>query len=131
MKPVRDPAPMALFGARLRTLRRQRKLTQQAVADRLRVHRTTYTKYETGCVTPDQQGLVQLAEIFGVTVDFLLGRGDGEDMPRVNNDENLPMLLTLQEKVLVQMFRQMDRRQQNELVARVQQEFREKMKRPY
>ena len=41
-------------------------------------------------------------------------------------DENQPTMLTLQEKVLVQLFRQLDRRQQNELVARAQQEFRER-----
>ena len=68
--------PSSLFGSRLRMLRRQARWTQQVMADRLRIHRTTYTKYETGVVTPDQQGLLQLAEIFGVTVDYLLGRED-------------------------------------------------------
>ena len=125
MKPVRDAAPMVMFGARLRDLRRQRKLTQQGVADRLQVDRTTYTKYETGRVSPDHQGLVRLAEVFGVSVDFLLGRVETEE-PRVVNDENQPMMLTLQEKVLVQMFRQIPRDRQNELVATAQRVFRER-----
>lgn len=124
MKPIRDIEPALQFGARLRDLRRQCKMTQQGVADRLQIHRTTYTKYEIGGVTPDQQGLLKLAEIFGVTVDYLLGR-DEQPPARLANDENQPMMLTLQEKVLVQMFRQLDRRRQNELVARAQQAFRE------
>ena len=124
MKPIRDNEPALRFGARLRDLRRRCKMTQQGVADRLQIHRTTYTKYEIGGVTPDQQGLLKLAEIFGVTVDYLLGR-DEQPPARLANDENQPMMLTLQEKVLVQMFRQLDRRQQNELVARAQQAFRE------
>ena len=125
MKPARDVEPMMLFGARLKELRRGRKLTQQGVADRLQVDRTTYTKYETGRVSPDQQGLVRLAEVFGVTVDYLLGRTQHEE-PRVINEENQPMMLTLQEKVLVQMFRQLPRDRQNELVAAAQRVFREK-----
>ena len=125
MKPVREKETVMLFGQRLRDLRRRCKMTQQSVADRLQIHRSTYTKYEIGGVTPDQQGLLKLAEIFGVTVDYLLGRSD-EEPTRLANDENQPTMLTLQEKVLVQLFRQLDRRQQNELVARAQQEFRER-----
>ena len=125
MKPVREKETALLFGQRLRDLRRRCKMTQQGVADRLQIHRTTYTKYEIGGVTPDQQGLLKLAEIFGVTVDYLLGRDD-EQPTHLGNDENQPTMLTLQEKVLVQLFRQLDRRQQNELVARAQQEFRER-----
>jgi len=126
MKPTRDPIPMAEFGERLRVLRKQCKLTQQVVADRLQVHRTTYNKYEAGSVTPDQQGLVRLAEIFGVSVDYLLGLGEEEYTPSVANEEGRTMSLTLQERVLVQLFRQLDRRQQNELVAKVQAIYREK-----
>lgn len=126
MKPTRDPIPVAQFGNRLRALRKQCKLTQQAVANRLQVHRTTYNKYEAGSVTPDQQGLVRLAEIFGVTVDHLLGLGEEEPTAAVANEEGQTMSLTLQERVLVQLFRQLDRRQQNELVAQVQTIYRKK-----
>ncbi|MBQ4332461.1 MAG: helix-turn-helix transcriptional regulator [Clostridia bacterium] len=116
--------PVSLFGARLRMLRRRAKWTQQAVADRLSIHRTTYTKYETGVVTPDQQGLLKLAEIFGVTVDYLLGR---EETParHVADDESRRVEVTLQEKVLLQMFRQLSPAEQKELVQQAQKRFRE------
>ena len=114
-----------LFGARLRALRRRAKWTQQAVADRLSIHRTTYTKYETGVVTPDQQGLLKLAEIFGVTVDYLLGREETA-VRYVANDESKRIEVSLQEKVLLQMFRQLSPEEQKELVYQAQKKARER-----
>ena len=108
MEQKKTGAQPTLFGARLRSLRRQNRLTQQAVADRLNIHRTTYTKYETGGVTPDQQGLLCLAELFGVTVDYLLGR---ETVPAdhlsVADGTQVTLNLTAQEKALLQTFRQL------------------------
>ena len=119
----KQPIPMPLlFGSRLKMLRKDHKMTQQAVADRLRIHRTTYTKYETGVVTPDQQGLVCLAELFGVTVDYLLGRE--ADCPAelvLENDQNTPIHLTLQEKMLIQTFRQLKEEKRVDLVNRARE----------
>ena len=124
MKTARDSATVIQFGQRLRALRQQCKLTQQAVADHLQIHRTTYNKYEAGNVTPDQQGLVRLAEVFGVTVDHLLGCND-DPTAHLADAEKKEMALTLQEKTLVQMFRQLDSHQQEELVARICGGFRD------
>lgn len=121
--------PSSLFGSRLRMLRRQARWTQQVMADRLRIHRTTYTKYETGVVTPDQQGLLQLAEIFGVTVDYLLGREDTPYTTVTDDDGVRRMALTLQEKHLLQMFRQLTPAEQDELVRQAQKRFSERKNR--
>ncbi|MBR3778162.1 MAG: helix-turn-helix domain-containing protein [Clostridia bacterium] len=107
------------FGERLLHLRKQTGLTQQAVADKLNIHRTSYTKYETGVVTPDHQGLVALAELFGVTVDYLVGH-DEPSTPSVTDAEGERMHLTLQEQLLVQMFRQLNYADQQTLVQQVQ-----------
>ncbi len=116
MKPIRDPAPVALLGARLKTLRRQAHLTQQAVADRLQVDRTTYTKYETGRVSPDSQGLLKLAGLFGVTVDALLGHEGSAQAPLALADgPGAVLALTLQEQTLMQLFRQLPKPQQQEV----------------
>ncbi len=125
MKPIRNTMPMILFGDRLRALRRQAGLTQQAVADRLQVDRTTYTKYEAGRVSPDQQGLVALAKVFAVTVDHLLGC-DESAAPRLHvaEDPNGAVCLTMQEKMLVQMFRQLPPEAQDELTQRIQDAYR-------
>lgn len=123
MKPIRDPEPMALFGMRIRALRQQQNLTQQAVADLLQIDRTTYTKYEAGRVSPDQQGLVRLAEIFGCSVDSLLGVEGGQTV-QVANAEEVPMSLTKEEQVLLQMFRQLPQEERSELAKTIQEAFR-------
>lgn len=126
MKPVRDPQPTLLLGARLRNLRKQTKLTQQAVADRLNIHRTTYNKYEAGTVAPDQQGLVRLSEIFGVSVGYLLGCETETPIPMVADHEERETILTLQEKILVQMFRQLSMEEQKKLVSDAQKVFNQR-----
>ena len=72
--------PTSIFSARLRELRKSMHLTQEDIANTLNIHRTTYTKYETGKANPDQKCLLQLAELFHVSVDHLLGR-DPEPSP--------------------------------------------------
>ena len=126
MKPVRDPAPIALFGMRIRALRQQMNLTQQAVADQLQIDRTTYTKYEAGRVSPDNQGLVRLAEIFGCTVDSLLGVEDGDQQTQVASSGQEAMVLTDEEQSLLQMFRQLSPEERSAVTERVQTAFREK-----
>lgn len=118
------------FGARLRALRKAAKLTQQQVADTLRIHRTSYTKYETDGVTPDQQGLIALAELFGVTVDYLVGREE-EDHGRAHThvaNDSLP--LSDPETLLLQMFRQLDYEEQLRLTEQIQQAFRQQKELP-
>lgn len=112
-----------VFGERLRALRKQARLTQQEVADTLRVHRTTYTRYEAGAVAPDQQGLVQLAELFGVTVDYLLGRAHTAAPDDLAEEASEKVNLSLQEKLLVQIYRQLSYTEQQELHKQIQKVF--------
>ena len=107
-----------IFGERLRMLRKRAGLTQQQVAARLSIHRTAYTKYETSGVTPDPQGLVRLAEAFGVTVDFLVGR---EEVPPCLSDTDEPQVeVSLQEKQLLQVFRQLTDEEKHVLLQQAQ-----------
>ena len=116
-----------LFGERLRALRKQAGLTQQAVADRLSIHRTAYTKYETGVVAPDRQALVTLAQLFNVSVDNLLGREapGAEDLSEGTGEL---VRLSLQEKMLVQMYRQLTYPEQQTLQKQIQSSFNQKSK---
>lgn len=63
--------------SRIATLRKQAGLTQELLADKLGVKRTTVTMWETDTNTPPTKYLRPLAEIFGCTVDDLLK--DDED----------------------------------------------------
>jgi len=57
----------------LKVLRKREGLTQAEVAIKLGVDRSTYAKYETGQSEPNFETVQILAEMFGVSVDFLIG----------------------------------------------------------
>ncbi|MED1915803.1 helix-turn-helix domain-containing protein [Bacillus thuringiensis] len=64
------------LGQRLKACRKAKKLTQHELSETLGFNRSTYAKYETGDNEPDNQTLQKLADFFGVSVDYLLGRTD-------------------------------------------------------
>jgi transcriptional regulator with XRE-family HTH domain len=65
---------MRLIGQKLIFLRKQRGWTQEDVAKKLGIHRGTYANYEIGKRDPDYETLSKLADMFDVTVDYLLDR---------------------------------------------------------
>lgn len=65
---------MVCFGEILADLRKDRRLTQRALAEMLHVSVGTISNYENGVHLPDLEKLVQLADYFNVTTDYLLGR---------------------------------------------------------
>lgn len=64
---------------RLKLLRGDR--SQREVAEALQVTRSAYSMYEIGERTPDEALLVRMADYFGVTTDFLLGRTQDPNWP--------------------------------------------------
>ena len=60
------------FGARLKLLRQEKRLTQQELADRLGVSNKSVSRWESGGY-PDVATLAPLAKALGVSVDELLG----------------------------------------------------------
>lgn len=64
------------LGKRLKELREEKDKTQQEIADILGVGRATIAGYETKGKQPDHSKLKQLADYFGVSLDYLLGRTD-------------------------------------------------------
>lgn len=72
--------------------RKQMNLTQEQLAQRLDLDRTTVVKWETGKSFPRPDMLVKLTEVFGCTADELLGierkKPDPEDeTPRTRGQE--------------------------------------------
>ncbi|MDO4926072.1 MAG: helix-turn-helix transcriptional regulator [Turicibacter sp.] len=61
-----------LLGEKLRKLRIARKLSQEQLADELRVSRQAISNWELGESTPDTENLVALSDYFGVSIDYLL-----------------------------------------------------------
>ena len=60
------------FGEKLKTLRKELKLTQQQLAERVGVAKSVVSYYESGERYPSYDVLVKLARIFHVTTDYLL-----------------------------------------------------------
>lgn len=63
-----------MYEMRIRDLREDRDLTQQALAEYLQIHQTTYSDYELGRLNVPVAVLHKLADFYGVSVDYLLGR---------------------------------------------------------
>ena len=59
---------------RLRDLREDKDLKQKNIADLLKVHQTTYSDYELGRLNIPIAALHALADFYGVSIDYLLGR---------------------------------------------------------
>lgn len=64
---------MKEYAKRLRALRKEKGLTQQDVADRLRVNKQTISGYERGIRKPDFEKLDELADLFDVSIAYLVG----------------------------------------------------------
>lgn len=62
------------IGKQMKELRKEMGLTQQQVADKLNLSRVNYTRYETGAVCPDYDTLIEIADFFNVSLDFLFDR---------------------------------------------------------
>lgn len=68
---------MMVIGMRyenIRNLREDHDLTQKQVADYLHITQTNYSKYELGKVNIPVEMFIKLADLYSVSVDYLLGR---------------------------------------------------------
>lgn len=61
------------FGAVLKQLRKSHNLTQEELGLRIGLSKAVVSKYENGIGYPTFDTLIQMADYFGVTTDYLLG----------------------------------------------------------
>ena len=64
---------MTTFGKKLHSLMKDNKITQQELAEKLNVRRGSVSNWVTDRRMPDSDTIVDLANIFNVTTDYLLG----------------------------------------------------------
>ena len=62
------------FGKKLKELRIEKGLSQRKFGELLGVCNQTVSFWETGSREPDLDALIEIADYFSVSVDFLLGR---------------------------------------------------------
>ena len=66
---------------RIRELRKAKKVTMKELGNMIGVAESTMSLYETGKRKPDPETLSRLADYFNVSVDYLLGRDEGQPQP--------------------------------------------------
>ena len=74
---------------RIRDLREDRDLRQIDVANAVGIDQQTISNYETERTRPYSEALIRLADYFGVSIDYLVGRTDTETLNRAALDQAL------------------------------------------
>ena len=65
-----------IFEERLLHLRKEKGLSQNAVAKEIKVAPRAYQNYEYGTAEPRLSTLIRIADFYGVSLDYLAGRTD-------------------------------------------------------
>ena len=66
----------------IRSLRIDHGLTQKQIAEIVNVKQNTYSQYEIGMLNYPIDVLIKLADYYGVSVDYLLGRTNKREVNR-------------------------------------------------
>jgi len=83
------------FAEKLQLMRKNRGITQEALAEKLCVSRQAVAKWEAEHAYPDIANLIAISEYFLVTVDYLVKDGGcvRNPLPRAGDDEALVKFL--------------------------------------
>lgn len=87
-----------MLGSQLKVLRKSKQMTQSELACKMGITQQAIGKWETNRSSPDPDALIHLAELFDVSVDFLLGRSlDSKINLSYNsaNKVNIPVIGTV------------------------------------
>jgi transcriptional regulator with XRE-family HTH domain len=79
-----------VFGYRLRLLRDLHGYTQAYLAERVGADNVQISRYETGVIGPSVDTLVKLADVFGCSTDFLLGRSESPRITELSSTDLKP-----------------------------------------
>lgn len=79
----------ATFAERLELIRAAKGVTYYRIAERTGINRNYFTEWKSGRVKPSLPYLVAVANYFGASLDYLLGRTDDDTPPETNADFDL------------------------------------------
>ena len=116
-----------MISKKLKLLREKNNLTQQQVADKLKINRSTYSYYELGKIRPNIDTIIKLSKIFDVHYTEILENEDLDVVSDQNinnffkNDKKIiskihdinELNLNQKEKKLITNFRQLPKKFQN------------------
>ena len=89
---------------KLVTLRKEKGLTQLAVAEKLDVSRQAISRWESGIALPSTDNLKSLSALYGVPVDYLLNNDARREVNQVQTDMNCGEQAIPQKKAAVIIF---------------------------
>lgn len=78
---------MVNMGEKLKSLRLEKNLTQKQLANRIGLAISAVSSYESGSRYPSYEVLIQLARIFHVSTDYLLGITDKRNLDVTGLDD--------------------------------------------
>ena len=94
---------MSKFHIRIRELRISRKLSQQELADNLKVSKSSINMYERGEREPGLDLLEAIADFFNVDLDYLMGKSDNPQKHLITSTNDIK--LTADEEKLLKTYR--------------------------
>ena len=106
---------MSSFNIRVKELSVSRKLSQQELANFLKISKSSVNMYERGEREPGLDTLENIADFFNVDMDYLMGKSDS---PHSYFGTNIDQL-TLEEQQLITIFRSLNEIGKKEALNRV------------
>ena len=94
---------MSDLGKRIQELRKQIGLTQAQLAAKIEISHTQLTRYESKNIQPPADALQRLANVFDVSIDYL-----------VNGNKSDKVEQTLKDAELIKQFKQLDKMPEDE-----------------
>jgi len=86
------------FSERLKNLRKEAGFTQVDVASKLGISQPAYASWERGVKKPTQENLVKIAQIFNVSIDYLVGNSE----EKLDELDNIELLFRMNSKGLTE-----------------------------
>ena len=75
-----------MFQERIKELRKEAKLTQKQIAEKLNMPQSLYSNLERGIKQANQKRLKQFSDFYNVSTDYLLGNTDIKNQKKFDED---------------------------------------------
>lgn len=83
---------MSEFGERLNLLRTRKDISFETLAEAVGTTKSLLWRYERGLSEPGLSALIKLSEYFGVTLDWLAGNGDFNEIQYANKKDYIKVI---------------------------------------
>lgn len=93
---------MTTFGERFKQLRKEKNMTQEGLAKKFFLNKSSISRYEQNKQVPEMDLLKKFADFFDVSVDYLLGRTDIRNPEKeLTPEEKYPEITDVEEAMKI------------------------------